>query len=80
MNKKTCLNMIESMMPDIHDYIGKEANRLLSSGGINLEPCDNDSYLPAKAVLTVILNNLKDQYCNFDNQDFKDIVDNLKHF
>lgn len=61
MTKEQCLKKINSIMPDIKEYIRKESERLLNSGGVDIETYSQDFVL-AKIVLVVVLKNLTDQY------------------
>jgi len=73
MTKKECLKNIKSMLPDIDKYIMKESERLLNSGGINIENDDKESFRPAKIVLTVALKSLSSQYQPLDEANRKEM-------
>jgi len=78
MTKEQCLTKIKSMMPDIEEYIMKESERLLNSGGI--DPGNYcQEFIFSAIILAVVLNNLKNRYKPLSDKCRKDIK-NLSHF
>lgn len=71
MTKEQCIKKIEKMIPDVIDFIAKEANRLLNSGAVDTDSYEDNFALP-KIILIIALRNAAEQYMPLDGKDFKD--------
>lgn len=74
----TVMTRIHEMLSKSHTKIIEESERLLKSGGVNLESYDDDYLLP-KIILYVALKNQAEQWKPFDKNALKD-AKNLEHF
>ncbi len=78
MTKNQCMKRIKSSQKDIRSYILKETERLLNSGGVNLDDYEDEFLLP-KVLLTVACKSLVAQYSPYSDRGKAD-VKNLAHF
>ena len=83
MTNKECIGQIRKLMGSRQigglQWLLKEAERLVSSGGIDLSGEGKDSNYSPRIILSVALENLSRQYAPF-SQSGCDVADNLKHF
>jgi len=62
MTKDECMGKIAEMIPDVFEFVRKEAYRLMGTGAIDLELEDRGTFGMAKNILVVALENAADQY------------------
>lgn len=83
MTNKQCLRQIRTMMGTWQkgglNFLLKECERLVSSGGIDLSEDEKDSYFSAKIILHVALENLSGQFRPI-SQTGDEIAENLRLF
>jgi hypothetical protein len=79
MTKQELNARITELMKDVIPSIRKECKRLATSGAIDFDNDDPESFAAAKKILTVALENVSKQYTPFDKDARKDVA-NLRNF
>ena len=83
MTNGECIRQIRKLMGSRQTgglrWLLKEAERLVSSGGVDLSEEGKDSNYSPRIILSVALENLSRQYAPF-SQSGCDVADNLKEF
>ena len=77
--KKFCIEKIDEMMPDITKLIKEKAVYYLNSGAIDIDGF-SDNYLLPKILLSVICDDIKNQYYPYNDEKSKKVIKNLKNF
>jgi hypothetical protein len=79
MKREEALEKIKEMLPDVTEYLIKESERLLRSGGVDPENFP-EGYTLSKVVLTVALENCANQYSPIKKTTYYEDVKNLRYF
>jgi len=78
MEKALFREKVDSLMPDLVEYIRKQSDRLYSCGGIDTSKYEDDFRLP-KLIISVVLKDAILQFSPMSVQDIKN-ARNLEHF
>jgi hypothetical protein len=78
MDKETCLNKIDEMIPDLVDFIHKKAKSYLNSGAINIEDFEDDYLLP-KIIMSAVGKEIQWQYKPLTKK-YRDLADELYNY
>lgn len=80
MKKADLKTLVDKLISDeLTDKITEECKRLMNSGGIDIDQFEDESYVPARIILTVALRNVANRVSPV-SQEYKSIIKNLEHF